>query len=497
MEQWSEIRRKVLVEGVSKRAICRDYGLGWWTLAKILEHPEPPGYRSGQLRAKPKLGPFMGVIDEILATDREAPPKQRHTARRIFERLRDEHGYAGSEITVRRYVARHRRHSSEVFVPLSHPPGQAQFDFGEALVEIDGVRMKAAFAVMTLPYSDVFFVSAYPRECTETFQAAHVAAFSFFGGVPTKTAYDNTTIAVSKVIGGSERELTREFLRLESHYLFTHRFCRVGRGNEKGHVENLVGYGRRNFMVPVPAFGSFAELNAHLEERCSADLFRRCRGKPEIKAERLKEDRAAMLELPAESFEARRVEQRRANSLSLVRFDRNDYSVPTAWAHHEVTVLGGIEDISICSGTELVATHPRHWGREQVTFDPVHYLALLERKPGALDVARPLAGWALPECFGVLRRRLEADLGSSGTREYIKVLRLMERATLAELTGAVEAALSIGATSADAIALILFHRAERPVGLFSLDGHPHLKSFVLDPPDLGAYGALTQIGASA
>ncbi len=152
---------------------------------------------------------------------------------------------------------------------------------------------------------------------------------------------------------------------------------------------------------------------------------------------------------------------------------------------------------SICSGTELVATHARHWGREQVTYDPVHYLALLERKPGALDVARPLAGWALPECFGVLRRRLEADLGSFETREYIKVLRLLERATISELTGAIEVALSIGATDADAIALIVFHRAERPVGLFSLDGHPHLKTFVLDPPDLGAYGALTHIGASA
>ncbi len=173
MEQWSEIRRKVLVEGVSKRPICRDYGLGWWTLSKILDHSEPPGYRTRQLRAKPRLGPFIGVIDEILATP-IVPPRPSSATRpeRIFERLRDEHGYGGSEITVRRYVARHRRHSSEVFVPLSHPPGEAQFDFGEATVEIDGVRMKAAFAVMTLPYSDAFFVSAYPRECTETFQAA-------------------------------------------------------------------------------------------------------------------------------------------------------------------------------------------------------------------------------------------------------------------------------------------------------------------------------------
>ena len=193
MEQWSEIRRKVLVEGVSKRQVCREYGVGWRTLGKMLAHAEPPGYRRKLPRGRPKLGAFVGLIDEILATDADpsTPRKQRHTARRIFERLRDEHGYAGGEVAVRRYVAEHRRVGGEVFVPLSQPAGEAQFDFGEATVEIAGVRVKAALAVMTLPYSDAFLVSAYPRECTETFQAGHVAAFAFFGGVPTKTAYDN------------------------------------------------------------------------------------------------------------------------------------------------------------------------------------------------------------------------------------------------------------------------------------------------------------------
>jgi len=313
--------------------------------------------------------------------------------------------------------------------------------------------------------------------------------------VPTKTAYDNTTIAVSKIIGPNERYLTREFLRLESYYLFTHRFCRVARGNEKGHVENLVGYSRRNFLVPVPSFETFTELNAHLARCCEVDLDRRLRGKGATKRERLEEDRTAMLMLPEVAFEPRRVEMRRANSLSVVRFDRNDYSVPTAYAHHEVTVMGGVEEISISSGPELVATHLRHWGREVTTYAPRHYLALLERKPGALDVARPLERWVLPGCFSVLRRRLEADLASAGTREFIKVLRLMERTTLAELTASVEVALSIGATSADAISLIVFHRQERPVGLFSLDGHPHLKSVAIDLPDLGAYRALTEKGA--
>jgi transposase len=495
MDEWTEIRRKVLVEGASKRSILREYGIGHQALAKILANPEPPGYQMAEARRKPVLGPFLGVIDEILAADHEAPPKQRHTARRIFERLGAEYGYTGCYSQVQTAVKTAKRYSKEAFVPLSHPPGHAQFDFGEATVEIAGQRCKAALGVITLPYSDTYFLSAYPRECTETFQAAHVAGFEFFGGVPVRTSYDNTTIAVSKVMG-RDRVLTKAFLALKSHYLFDHHFCRVGRGNEKGHVENHVGYSRRNLLVPVPAFSSWAALNEYLAAACYADLFRRVRGKVGTKAERLADDRAAMLALPGAAFEPRRVAQGHANSLSLVRFDRNDYSVPTAYAHHEVSVIGGIEEVAITCGTDVVARHARHWGKERTTFDPLHYLALLERKPGAIDFARPLENWELPGCFATLRRRLEADLGDKGTREFIKVLRLLENSSVPALAKAVESALSIGATGSDAIALILFHHAERPVGLFSLDGHPHLKSFVIDPPDLSAYRTLTNTGAT-
>jgi transposase len=496
MDEWTEIRRKVLVEGASKRSIHREYGIGHQALAKILANPEPPGYQMSEARKKPVLGPYLGVIDEILAADKEAPPKQRHTAKRIFERLRTEYGYVGCYSQVQVAVKMAKQYSKEAFVPLSHPPGHAQFDFGEAVVEIAGQRTKAALGVITLPYSDTYFLSAYPRECTETFQAAHVAGFAFFGGVPQRTSYDNTTIAVAKVMG-RERILTRAFLALQSHYLFDHHFCRVGRGNEKGHVENHVGYARRNLLVPVPSFPSWAALNGYLAAACYADLFRRVRGKVGTKAERLAEDRAALLALPTEAFEPRRVVQGHANSLSLVRFDRNDYSVPTSYAHHEVSVIGGIEEVAITSGAEVITRHPRHWGKERTFFDPVHYLALLERKPGAIDFARPLEGWELPGCFATLRRRLEADLADRGTREFIKVLRLLENATVPALARAIDSALSIGATGSDAIALILFHHAERPVGLFSLDGHPHLKSFVIDPPDLFAYRTLTHEGAAS
>jgi hypothetical protein len=281
---------------------------------------------------------------------------------------------------------------------------------------------------------------------------------------------------------------------LEGHYLFEHHFCLVRRPCEKGHVETLIGYSRRNYLVPIPETDSLESLNTELEQQCRKDLSRTLRGKSATKEELLAEERTWFLAIPPQEFEARRVETAKANSLSLVRFECNDYSVPTEYAHHEVTVIGGIEEVRLVVGDRLVARHPRHWGKEHVEFNPVHYLALLERKPGALDYAKPLEDWKLPDCFGVLRRRQEAELEKQGTREFIKVLRLLEHVALPELTGAVEYALSIGANSADAVKLILQSRREQPVNLFCLDGRPHLKGVHIPPPNLEAYRTL-RVGA--
>jgi transposase len=491
MENWAEIRRRVLVDGLSKRAACREYDLHWDTLTKILSHAEPPGYRRTAPRPRPKLDPFLGVIHQILEADKKAPRKQRHTTNRIFQRLRDEHAYTGGLTVVKQAVAAWKARGAEVFVPLAHPPGEAQVDFGEAEVTLDGRPAKVAVFVMTLPYSDAIFCCAFPRECTEAFLEGHARAFAFFGGVPRRISYDNLKIAVAKVLGGRERKLTDEFLRLKSHHLFASHFCRVRRPNEKGHVETLVGYARRTFLVPVPAVhGGLEPLNAELEARCRGDMSRRLWGKPAIKADRLDEERPALLPLPAEAFVAARVEPRSVDSLSLVGFDSNQYSVPTEFAHRRVTAVGTVDEVRIVVGDRTVATHRRSWGREGVFYEPVHYLALLERKPGALDFAAPLEGWELPVCFGVLRRRLEAELAGPGTRQFIKVLRLLEWAALKDLTHAVAQALELGIADADAVRLILEHRRERPVGLFCLDGRPHLKLVDVPGPDLGGYAAL-------
>ena len=201
-----------------------------------------------------------------------------------------------------------------------------------------------------------------------------------------------------------------------------------------------------------------------------------------------------MLPLPGESFEVRRIAQTRANSLSLVRFDTNDYSVPVAWAHHELTVKGGIEEVRITERDQLVCAHARIWERQQASFDPLDDLALLERKPGAFDSARPLADWGLPDCFALLRRRLEASLGYQGTREYIRCCACWNAVACRGHQGGDDGRRDRHHGS-HAIALIVAQRAERAVTLFALDGRPHLQAFALEPPDLAAYAALKAQGS--
>src|SRR5438309_3707628 len=319
MENWAEIRRRVLADGLSGRAACREYKIHWKTLQKILDNPQPPGYTRTKPRRSSILDPLLPVVHQILEDDKKAPRKQRHTAKRIFDRLRAEHDYRGGLTTVKDAVRAWRLRSAEAFVPLAHPPGEAQADFGQAEVTLDGQATTVALFVMTLPYSDAVFTCAFPRECTEAFLEGHVRAFAFFGGVPRRISYDNLKIAVARITGSRQRKLTDAFLRLKSHYLFESHFCLVRRPNEKGHVETLVGFARRNFLVPVPvAHGGLEGLNARLEADCRAGLARRLRGKPASKAELLAEERAAMLPLPAEAFTAARVEQTAADSLSLV-----------------------------------------------------------------------------------------------------------------------------------------------------------------------------------
>jgi transposase len=474
VEIYGRVRRAVRVEGRSQRAVAREFGLSRETVRKMLQYAVPPGYQRQQPIKRPKLGPWLGVIDAILNDDKQRPAKQRHTSKRIFERLKEEHGFTGGYTIVKDYVRTAALRGQEMFVPLVHPAGEAQVDFGEAQVVIAGVEQRAHYLAMDLPHSDDCFVAAFPAETTEAFLEGHVRAFAYFGGVPTRILYDNTKIAVVKILGGEERQRTRSFSELQSYYLFADKFGRPAKGNDKGKVEGLVGYARRNFMVPIPRASSWEELNTRLAAECRKRRERRLRGHAESIGERFERDRAALLPLPAAPYEACEKISTRVSSLSLVRYRSNDYSVPTEYGHRQVWVKGYVHEVVIACASEVIARHQRSYEREAVVFDPLHYLALLEQKTRALDQAAPLAGWQLPDCFAQLRRLLEARLRKHGSREYVQVLRLLETFNIVEVTLAIEDAMRLGAISFDAVRHLLLCRIERRPPRLDMENYPHL-----------------------
>ena len=497
MDWWTKIRLEVLRGERKKREILREEGIHWETLKKILKYSEPPGYQLKEARPKPKIGPYLERIAQIIEEDKALPKKQRHTAKRIYERI-GEMGYEGKYTQVKEAVREFMRVKQEVFMPLIHRPGEAQVDFGYALAKVSGVLRKVVFFVMALPCSDAFFIMAFERECTESYWEGHVQAFECFGGVPNRISYDNSKVLVSKIIGARDRTLTDGFLKLQSHYLFREHFCRVRRANEKGVVEGVVKFARSNFFVPVPQVRDLDELNSKLAEMCREDLKRRLRGKTGTKAEMLKEDQSAFLPLPVVAFDACRKQPTRANSLSLVRFDDNDYSVPVSYAHYEILVKGFVGRVVLCHKDRVVAEHSRSWGKEGIFFDYRHYLPLLERKPGSVDHARPLMDLNLPECFETLRRRLREaeEKEGEGLREFIRILRLLEDYPMARLRDAVEKALLIHAHSRDAVLQFLVPHFSWRNTTFLLDGCKHLRLIKVEKPDIAAYRDLLSQGGA-
>ena len=475
VELYARVRHAVLIEGISERAAAERFGINARTVSKMLKFSVPPGYVRKKPPFRPKLDEFVGIIDAILLADKDRPAKQRHTSKRIFERLRDEHGFTGGKTIVKDYVAGVRIRSQEMFVPLVHPAGHAQVDFGEALGVIGGVERKIHFLAMDLPHSDAIFVVGYPAETTEAFCDGHVRAFEFFGGVPQSILYDNTKIAVARILGDGRRVRTRVFSELQSHYLFKDRFGRPGKGNDKGKVEGLVGFARRNFMVPVPAFADFAALNAYLLESCRKRLADRLRGhEGRTIGERLEDDLAAFQKpLPA-PYDACEKRPGWVNSLSLVRYRNNDYSVPTAYGHQKVLIRGYVHEVVIACGAEVIARHPRSYEREDFVFNPLHYLALIEHKTNALDQAAPLAEWKLPDEFATMRRLLEARMGKKGKREFVQVLRLIEIFKLDDVTAGVRDAIARGAIGFDAVKHLVLCRIERRPPRLDMTIYPYL-----------------------
>ena len=279
---------------------------------------------------------------------------------------------------------------------------------------------------------------------------------------------------MARILGDGKRQRTRAFSELQSHYLFDDRFGRPAKGNEKGKVEGMVGYVRRNFLVPVPSFESFDALNAQSERRCLERMDATLRGQAETIGQRMERDLDALLPLPPVSYDACDRQASRVSSLSLVRYKTNDYSVPVTYGHRDALVRGYVAEVVISCGSEVIARHPRSYERDDFVYDPIHYLPLLEQKTGALDQAAPLRDWGLPEEFSTLRRLLESRMGRRGKREYVQVLRLLETFSRQEVHTAVRDAIRLGALSFDAVKHLLLCRLEGRPPRLDLELYPYL-----------------------
>ena len=385
VDVYLRVRRAVMVEGMSIRETARTFGLHRDTVRKTLAYSVPPGYRRQSQPKRPKLSPYAGVIDRILEDDLARPRKQRHTAKRIFERLWDEYGFDSQYTIVKDYVREHRRLTKEIFVPLFHSPGHAQCDFGEALVVIDGVEQKAHCFVIDLPHSDGCLVKAYPAETTEAFLDGHDQRSPFWAECPRASC---TTIPGLPWRRYWETAGVRAPAPSPSCSPTT---CSTtgSAAPGKGKVEGLVWYSRRNFLVPVPSFESFDALNAYLERRCLERMDAQLRGHTETIGQRMERDLDALLPLPPVAYDACEKQAGRVSSLSLVRYRTNDYSVPVAYGYRDVLIRGYVDVVVISCGSEVIARHPRSYDRDDFVYDPIHYLPLLERKPGAWTRPHP------------------------------------------------------------------------------------------------------------
>ncbi len=507
VEQFEQIRRDRDREGLSIRGLAMRHGVHRRTVKQALVSPLPPARRTPVGRPAPKLGAYRAVIDEWLWADRDAPRKQRHTARRIYRRLVDEHGADVAESTVRQYVHCRRRELGfavgDVFVPQAHAPGvEAEVDWGQAVVVLGGVAVTVHLFVMRASFSGAAFCQASLVETQQAFLELHVQAFEWFGGVFQETRFDNLKSAVKKVLKGRRRVESDRFVALRSHYLFQSQFMTPGieGAHEKGGVEGEVGRYRRNHLVPVPDLVDLGELNAMLLAGCEADLARRIDGRQQTVRDAWAAERLLLLALPADRFDCCETAAPRVDAKSLVTIRQNRYSVPVALAGLKVSARIGAREVTINHGGREVARHERLHGKFGTSAQLDHYLELLARKPGGLERSVALAQerdrgrW--PDCFDQFWTLLIDRYGrSDAARQMVDVVLLCRDHGPDQIVMALSGALTAGAIDGRAVA-ILARRAESTAQTVAplTDLAPRLAAHQRPAPDLADYDQL--IGAT-
>jgi transposase len=497
VEQREQIRRAYFIEHKSMRQIARELGHSRETVRKMIDSEGPSQYTLTQPRTAPVLGPYKARIEALVAENERLPRKQRYTGHKIFEIVEGE-GYQGAESTVRGYVAQCRRAKKrpKLYIPLEFEPGtDAQMDWGEAVVIMAGQEVKVQMFLLRLCYSRRLFVMAFPSQSQEAFFEGHVQAFHFFGGVPGRISYDNLKTAVKRVLTGRNRQEQETFILFRSHYLFESHFCTPGEAHEKGRVEDGVGFARRNYLVPIPEVASFAELNDHLLAQCLADDERRIKRQPQTIGEAWAVEKPQLLPLPAKDFDCGKSRVVTRNGFSQVEFDSNRYSVPTDEQYRQLVLKVYAFRIKVLHLDDVIADHPRCYEREQDILDPLHYLPLLEQKPGAFNHAKPIRRWreSWPPIYDRLLAQLRARWPEGrGVREFIRILKL-HRSHPAELVAqAVEQALTYQCAHADGVKVCLAQllQPEQALDPLDLTNWPRLQAIEARHPNLQRYDQL-------
>jgi len=498
VDDYEKIRKAYYVEGLSIRAISRQLGHCRKAIRKALDHAEPEGYQRKKPHTAPMIAPYQSRIEELIKESEQMPGKQRYTGHKIYQLLQVE-GYRGSESNLHRYVSLQRRARKQrpAYLPLEFDLGQdAQVDWGEAQTEINGMRQTVQMFVMRLNYSKARFVMAFPFQKQEAFFEGHIQAFHFFGGVPRRITYDNLKTAVLRVLEGHSRQEQRAFTAFRSYYLFESHYCTPAQGHEKGGVESDVGYAQRNFFAPIPKAKDFAELNAMLHQACINDMQRNTRGETRSVAEVWQSEKPALLPLDPHDFPACSNHMARVNPYSQVVFETNRYSVPAEYVGKQLTLRAYPFRVEVLSASEVVAEHPRCLEREQDILNPLHYLGLLEQRPGAFEYALPVRQWRqkwTPEYEKMLDALRQTKPDGSGVREFVAVLKLHRDHPADTVNRAVKQALELGAAHLDGVMLCLrqlLSPQESPPAL-ALD-HPKLAAVGYQPVCLEQYNQLLE-----
>jgi transposase len=491
MGRYEGIRISKRVYGKSIHKISEETGHARQTIRKALSG-EVCSYSTRQYQPYPALGPYLQTIDEWLEADKEQPKKQRHTGRRVYNRLKDEEGYARSETAVRHYVRKAKLrlglNKSKVFIPCDPECGkEAEIDWGGAAVYIGEVKVPIRLFCMRSRYSGKHFVRAYPCERQQAFFDGHMQGFNFFGGIYPVLVYDNLKSAVKQIVKGKSRIEQESFIKFRAYYNFSPRFCNPASGHEKGGVEGLVGYARRNYLVPLPRVNNLDDLNEYLLRQCLSHSDHRVEGKEGYVEELFEKEKSHLISIPCAPFSNIMITDGKVNHYSTVLVDKNHYSVPTRYAGLKTKVNISIDEVEIFWAGKKIARHERVFGNNKWQLEPQHYLELIQQRPGSFATARPIRQWrgSWPKALESLLARFQASQGETACiKDFINVLLLYGDYPAKEVDAAVELALENNISSSDAVVHILVH-SKLDLSFKPLSNWPATL-----PPDVNAYGQL-------